>query len=344
MNATTSRRGIGISDRSGTLRTNARELVMISVMGEIASPLERGTPWRIGQDGKPRALPGTGGIVLNHRVGDAAVGVAGDHIEPGVSIRNERRTGGADAANQALQTYACVGNAAVVVSGAARGTRGVVTGKHGGIDNVLLDFPVAAMRRMAIGDRIQVWAYGLGLRLPDYPEVAIWNCAPRLLTRWRPRVVDGRILVPVTHRVPARLMGSGLGRNNVLRGDYDIQMSDPVMVARHRLGTLRYGDLVAVLDADNRYGRSRLEGFVSIGVIVHSESTVAGHGPGVVSLLSAPASVLQPVLDPRANIAAYLDIRTPRPPADFLPLAMRERREADRARHHPARKIAHVFG
>jgi hypothetical protein len=185
---------------------------------------------------------------------------------------------------------------------------------------------------MAIGDRIQVWAYGLGLRLPDHPDVAIWNCSPRLLARWRPRVENGRIHVPVTHRIPARLMGSGLGRNNVLRGDYDIQMSDPLMVERHRLGTLRYGDLVAVIDADNRFGRSRLEGFVSIGVIVHSESTVAGHGPGVVSLMSAPVTLLQPVLDPNANIAAYLNIRTPRAPREMLPLPMRERHEAARAK------------
>ena len=329
--------------RTGTLRTNARELVMISVIGEIASPLERGTPWRIGQDGKPRALPGTGGIVLNHRVGDPAVGVAGDHIEPGVSIRNEKRVGGIDAANQALQTYTCIGNEAIVVSGAARGARGVVTGKHGGIDNVLIDFPLAVMRRMAIGDRIQVWAYGLGMRLTDHPEVAIWNCSPLLLTRWRPKVINGRIMVPVTHRVPARVMGSGLGRNNVLRGDYDIQMSDPAIVERYRLGTLRHGDLVAVMDADNRYGRSRLEGFVSIGVIVHSESTVAGHGPGVVSLLSAPASVLVPVINRNANIAHYLNIRTPRPPHVAYPLAARERAEAARARHTLPREIAHVF-
>lgn len=328
-----------IGPAGGSLRTNARELVMISVAGEVAAPLERSGPWRIGYDGKPRAVVGTGGIVLNHRIGDPCVGIAGDHVEPGVSIRNERRAGGgsADAANQALQSYACVGNHAIVTSGPAAGARGIVTGKHGGVDYVLLDFPLATMRRLRIGDQIQIWAYGHGLRLIDYPEMSIWNCAPRLLSRWRPREQDGRIHVRVTHRIPARVMGSGLGRNNVLRGDYDIQMSDPVMVRRHRLGTLRFGDLVAILDADNRYGRSRLEGFVSIGVVVHSESTVAGHGPGIVSLLSAPAALLQPELCPNANIARYLDIRPLAPPRHAFPLPTREQAEAAAAaRRRPA--------
>jgi hypothetical protein len=322
-----------IGPAAGGLRINANDLVMISVAGEVASPLERGTPWRIGYDGRPRSLPGSGGVVLNRRVGDPCVGLAGDHVEPAVSIRNERRSAGtADAANQALQSYSCVGNYAVVMSGRAAGARGVVTGKHGGVDNVLIDFPVETMRRMTIGDRIQEWAYGLGLRLTDYPDVAVWNCSPRLLARWRPLERDGRIHVRVTHRIPARLMGSGLGRNNVLRGDYDIQMSDPQMVRRYKLGTLRFGDLVGILDADNRFGRSRLEGHVSVGVIVHSDSTVAGHGPGVVSLLSAPAALLQPELCPNANIANYLDIRPAQPPQPSYPLPTIEQSERAVAR------------
>lgn len=312
------------------LRTNAEELVMISVAGAVAAPTEGVSPYRIGYDGRPRSLIGTGGIVLNQRVGDPCVGIAGDHVEPAVSIRADRRGAGtsADDANRALQSYACVGNYAVVTSGPAAGARGIVTGKHGGVDYVLVDFPVPTMRRMRIGDQVQVWAYGLGLRLLDFPDVALWNLSPRLLARWRPQVRNGRIHVRVTHRIPARVMGSGLGRNNVLRGDYDIQLSDPEMVAKYRLGTLRFGDVVAIIDADNRFGRSRLEGHVSIGVIVHGESTVAGHGPGVVSLMSAPAAIVQPELCPNANIASYLGIRTPRPPRSALPLPSRERRAA----------------
>jgi len=322
------------------LRTNAEELVMISIAGEVAPPTERGSPWRIGYDGRPRALPGTGGIVLSHRVGDACVGVAGDHVEPGVSIRSERRAlGSADAANQALQSLACIGNHAVVTSGPAAGARGVVTGKHGGVDYVIIDFPVETMRRMRVGDQVQVWAYGMGLRLRDFPDISIWNCSPRLLSRWGARVRDGRLKVAVTHHVPARVMGSGLGRNNVHRGDYDIQLSDPSVVRRHRLGTLRFGDIVAIDEAENRYGRSSLHGHVAIGVVVHSESTVAGHGPGVVTLLSGPKALLQPELDTGANIAAYLGIRKPRPPRDALPLPARElrdKRAARRGLHAPA--------
>lgn len=316
------------------LRTNAQDLVMISVAGQIAPPIERGTPWRIGYDGKVRSLPGSGGVVLNRRVGDGCVGLAGDHVEPGVSIRSELRSiiGGTDGANQALQTYACVGNQAIVTSGRAIGARGIVTGKHGGVDTVIIDFPVSAMRRMAIGDRVQVWAHGLGLRLTDFPDVAVWNCSPAFVARWRPVERSGKLRVRVTHKIPARVMGSGLGRNNVLRGDYDIQMSDPRMVRRYNLGTLRFGDIVGILDADNRYGRSRLEGRVSVGVVVHSDSMVAGHGPGVVSLMSAPASMLQLELSADANLASLLDIRPAYAPRATYPLPTKEQHERTVAR------------
>ena len=161
----------------------------------------------------PRVLPGTGGIVLSHRVGDPCVGLAGDHVEPGASIRNEGRSvkGERDGSNLALQTLTCIGNAARVVSGSCAGRTGVVTGKHGGIDTVLVDFPIETLRRLAVGDRVQIYAYGTGVKLLDHPEIAVTNCSPRLLARWGLRGDRGRLAVPVTHLVPAALMGSGLG-------------------------------------------------------------------------------------------------------------------------------------
>jgi hypothetical protein len=310
---------------------------MITVLGQIASPLVGTSPYRIGQDGVPRILPGTGGIVLSHRVGDPCVGIAGDHVEPGVSIRNEGRSikGERDGSNQALQTLTCIGNAARVVSGPCAGKTGVVTGKHGGIDTVLVDFPIETMRRLAVGDRLQIYAYGTGIRLLDHPDITVVNCSPRLIARWGLHNDGGRLAVPVTHCIPAGLMGSGLGRNDSVRGDYDIQMFDPGTVRRHQLGTLRFGDLVAIVDADNRFGRSYRQGFVAIGCVVHGESTVAGHGPGVATLLTGPQSCFSVLPDAQANIAHLLNIRPLSRRRPALPLAARERRWLAAA-HRPA--------
>jgi hypothetical protein len=328
-----------IADRRSAPRINGDELVVVGVSGQIAHPIARANPYRIGYDGVPRVLPGTGGIVLNRRIGDACIGLAGDHIEPGVALHNNGRevVGPRDGPNNALMTYACVGNVAEVLSGRMIGRRGVVTGKHGGINHVLVDFPTDVLTRLAIGDRIQIRSHGLGARFTDFPDLDLMNCAPRLLRRWGLQVRDGALRVPITHVIPAVLMGSGLGKNTAWRGDYDIQMSDRALRARHRLGSLRFGDLVAIVNADARRGPSVRQGRVTIGVIVHGDSTVSGHGPGVTPLITGPATQLRPYRDPGANIAAVLGIRTPVPPREQPTLPERDRRRACIARELPPR-------
>ena len=310
-------------------RINADQLVAVSVSGQIAHPIGRAAPHRIGYDGVPRVLPGTGGIVLNQRIGDPCVGLAGDHIEPGVALHNNGREviGPRDGPNNALITYACVGNVARVISGPCNGKVGVVTGKHGGINHVLVDFATPVLMRLQIGDRVQIVSHGMGLRLLDHPRVEVMNCSPRLLRRWGIIERDGRLQVPVTHLVPVRLMGSGLGKNTAWRGDYDIQLSDRDTRQRHGLGSLRFGDMVAIVGGDTRFGPSVRSTRITIGVIVHGDSTVSGHGPGVTALLTGPASCLKPLLDRRANLAEILGVRTAQAPRQHATLP-----ESDRPR------------
>jgi hypothetical protein len=291
-----------------TLRTNHDRLVMQSVIGEISSPLYGFTAFRVGADGKPRVLPSTGGIVYNFRIGDSAVNLAGDHIEPGVSIRNFEGDRSAESPmNLGLNTLSCVGNRARVVTGDAKGELGYVTGLHGGINHVLIDFSTVVLEQLTIGDKIQVKSFGMGLELLDFPAVTAMNLDPTLLARWGVKAgADGRLDVPVTHLVPAKTMGSGLGHPHSDSGDYDIQMFDPKVVAEHALDTLRFGDLVAIIDAAHEYGRIYLEGAVSIGVVVHSRSDVAGHGPGVTTLLTSRSGRIRPVVDPGANLKRLL--------------------------------------
>jgi len=296
-------------------RTNLDDLVMVAVMGQVAHPVAAMNPYRIGHDGVPRILPGTGGIVINKRIGDRCVGLMGDHIEPGVALHNNNREviGGRRGPNLALLTYACVGNSARVISGPCTGQSGLVTGKHGGVDHVLVDFPSSVLLRLQIGDRIQIYSCGLGLCLLDYPEVSLSNCSPSLLGRLGIVEADGRLMVPVSHMVPARIMGSGLGKNTSWRGDVDIQLFDPAIRRRFQLDSLRFGDLVAIRDFHAPHGPAYQGGSVTIGVVVHGDSTVSGHGPGVTVLMSGPARLIQPLVDARANLAAIYRAREPVP-------------------------------
>jgi len=272
----------------------------VSVAGEVAHPKARTeSAYRVGADGVPRALPGTGGICYNVRVGMPALGWPGDHLEPGVSTRAKD-----DGENAAYNLLAMVGNPARVIGGDAKGATGTVTGKHGGIEHVMIEFDDETLEKLVPGDRMLIKARGLGLELLDYPDVRVTNLDPDLLDAWGIGEADGALHVPVTHTVPAKVMGSGLGRDSVYRGDYDIQTFDPDVVAEYHLEDLRLGDLVAILDADHTHGRIYRVGAVSVGVVVHADSFIAGHGPGVTTLLTTPTQGrIHPVLTAEANIA-----------------------------------------
>lgn len=147
------------------LRTNVDKLIKISVCGEVVSPLVSRFIYTVSAHGTPAVFPGVGGITYNLRVGDPACGWEADHVEPGVSVEskeNDPRFG--QGANAAFNGLSCVGNEAVVATGDAKGAKGVVTGKHGGIDHVLADFQPEILEKLMIGDKVLVKAFGVGLK------------------------------------------------------------------------------------------------------------------------------------------------------------------------------------
>src|SRR3972149_11867780 len=188
------------------LRTNVDKLVKISVMGEVASPFVSSSVYNISAMGTPSILPGVGGITYNLRVGDPACGWEADHVEPCVSAENKEAGG---AANAAFNVLSCIGNEAIVASGDAKGAKGVVTGKHGGIEHVLVDFQPETLEKLTLGDKILVKAFGVGLKLMDYPDVKAMNIDPSFLKALKPKGQGEKLEVPVTHMVPAAIMGSG---------------------------------------------------------------------------------------------------------------------------------------
>ena len=290
------------------LKTNQASIVEFLLQCQPGMPRTRGT-WGVDHDGKPFILPGIGGITLNLQVGDSAFGLAGDHIEPGVSCTADTNKP-FEHPNTALQLFACVGNEARVVTGEAKGETGVVLGHHGGSEHVIVDFPRAVKEKLTYDDKIMIHAKGQGLALADHPDIALFNLDPGLLAKLKIRKAGKKLEVPVTTIVPAACMGSGIGSAHVASGDYDIVTSDPESVREYKLDRIRFGDFVALLDHDNRYGRAYRKGAVSIGVVVHSDCLRAGHGPGVTTLMTCKTPLITPVIDPKANLADLLGIGT----------------------------------
>jgi hypothetical protein len=251
-----------------------------------------------------------GGIVYNVKVGDLVRGWIGDHIEPGVStINKEGKEGRYSQENAGYNILSCIGNEALVISGKAKGANGIVTGIHGGIEHVLIDFDDKVLKKLAHGDKIQIMAFGLGLAVINHPEIKFFNLDPDLLTRINPNFdTKGNLVVPVVANIPPYLMGSGLGQRSVVSGDYDITMADDKTIEKLGLDKLKFGDIVAIEDTDNSYGRCYKPGAVSIGVIVHSDCVLAGHGPGVVTIITSSKGKIKPQINKNANIGYYLKI------------------------------------
>ena len=158
------------------MKINREQLPMMSVLGEVDHPSLSGDGHWVGHDGYGRIAMSVGGIVYNYALLDRCMGIAGDHIEPGVSIKNPQ-----DKQNRALMSFACVGNEARILSGPAKDAIGYVTGKHGGTDHVILYFDHSTLEKMNGDERILIKAWGQGMKLTDHPNIQVMNLDPDLL-------------------------------------------------------------------------------------------------------------------------------------------------------------------
>jgi hypothetical protein len=283
------------------VRTNADDLVVMAVTGQVSAPTLARSPYRPDTEGTGTVLIGMAGIVYNARVGDPAYGWSGDHVEPGVSIAHPDYD-----IDHAMHYLACVGNEAVVVDGLAAGARGIVTGEHA---RLLVDFPPEVLELLAVGDKVLLKTHGRGMKLLDFPGVLVKKAGPSLIENWGlRRGDDGRLQVPVMTRIPAHIMGSGAELTPEFV-DQDLMTGDRAALAELGIDQLRLGDLVAVMDTDHRYGRGFQRGGVTIGLIMHGDSVMTGHGPGCQDLLACAGGEIEPVIDSAANIAHILHIR-----------------------------------
>jgi hypothetical protein len=284
------------------ITTNKDKLLKIAVMGDIVHPTGRkyySTTW----EGTNKISLGMDGITYNVSIGDPVFGWASaDHVEPGVSLFNKNESHGL-----AFGILSCIGNEAVAVNGEAKGAKGFVTGKH---SNILAYFHKSDMEKMVIGDKIQIKVWGVGLEIKGFDEVKVQKIDPNLLESIVEGVSENKLIVPVTKELPAYIMGSGLGYWPIAEYvDYDIQTTCPEAIKELHLDELKLGDIVSLKDQYCAFGRGYMKGAITIGVVIHGASEIAGHGPGVNPILTTLNNDIEIQIDKRANIARYLGVR-----------------------------------
>lgn len=281
------------------LTYNKNQLVEMAVNAKVDHP--RIKSYRGGFDGRARITLGTGGITYSHAIGDSCMNIAGDHVEPGVSMANPNND-----ENMAVETFSCVGNPVYCLNGPAAGAKGYVTGTHGGIEHTMAYFAAEDLDKMDGNENFLIRTYGQGLKVEETPDVFWMNIDPRLVDVMGLDLdEEGNLRFPVVTVIPAFLMGSGVGSSTIMSGDYDIMTQDKEANAQFGLNDLRFGDFVAIIDHDCTYGPHYKKGAMSIGVIVHSDSFTSGHGPGVAIVATSEKGTIVPIIDKQANLKTF---------------------------------------
>lgn len=101
-------------------------------------------------------------------------------------------------------------------------------------------------------------------------------------------------------------MGSGLGSNTTNKGDYDICLFDDATVAEYGLRDRGWGISFSWRTATTPTDATTSAAPCTIGVVVHSDCRIMGHGPGVTTLLTSKRPLIEGKIDPKANLADIL--------------------------------------
>ena len=257
--------------------SNSNSLIKMVVAGYVSQPSFKNPGYIPDNDGKSVIYPGMFGVVNNVKIGDKAFGWAGDHIEPGVSIDSEHIN-----EHFALHYMVCIGNKAIVRSGEAKGSIGVVTGEHA---RNLVHFEQKTLDKICVGDQIDIITHGRGLKLLDFPEIEIKKIDPKLLKSMNLKIIDKRLIIDVAIELPIRIMGSGAELNSEYV-DQDLMSGDRSLMKKLKIDQMRLGDLIVINHADHRWGRSFKKEYISIAICIHGDSVMTGHGPGIMTIMT----------------------------------------------------------
>ena len=288
-----------LEKRYSPLDLNVDKLARMYTFGVVNSVI-RYTDFEVTPEGKALTVPYLGGIVMDYDLGDPTDKYVSDHLQPGVTITATGTCDPGDEENKALMALVCVGNTVIVTDrySSVKGSIGRVIGKHGGVNYIMVRFDKKVMELIE-DDSVKVELYGQGLASSNYPDLQFRNIDPVVLVSIPLKHTKEYVSFPVAGVYPADVMGSGLGSDEMF-SDYDMQSSHPAVK------DVRIGDLVAIENYYAYTGFSYKKGATTLGVIVHGSCVTAGHGPGVLPIVTCATSMLRYHIDKTSNLKKYL--------------------------------------
>jgi hypothetical protein len=290
---------IGTAVFAQKITTNKDKLVTLAVQGQIA-PAEPDRSYTVTWDGKPKMAIGIGGINYNLKIGEKVFGWAnGDRATAGVAA-----VGSSERSMSSWLIYTSIGNKVKVLSGDAKGEKGVIVGKFGSF--VLIHFDDDVLENLSISDRLHVKARGIGLEIEGFKDVFPHGITPEILEKIVTKR-SNKLEALVVKEIPGELMGQGAGRGS-LSGNWHIQTCYPPDIKKYGLDELRFGDLVLLKDIQTDYGMGYFKGGATLGVICSGPSDISGLGIGVTPILSTRTNKLVGKIDLNANIGKYLGL------------------------------------
>ncbi|UCE41092.1 MAG: DUF4438 domain-containing protein [Candidatus Aminicenantes bacterium] len=287
------------------IKTNKDKLLTLAVQGQVA-PAEPASSYATTWDGKAKMTIGIGGINYNLKIGDKVFGWAsGDRATVGVATEGA----GSDRARSSYLNFTSIGNEVKILSGDAKGEKGIIIGKFRSF--VLVHFDDDVLELLAIGNKLHVKASGIGLKIDGFDDVFAHGIVPDVLEKIVMKTTDGKLEAPVVKEIPADLVSRGSGGS--LSGHWHIQTSYPPDIQKYGLDELRFGDLVLLKDIQTDYGKGYYQGGATLGVVCSGPSDISGYGIGVTQILSTRFGKIKGRIDPSANIGKYLGITMKKP-------------------------------
>lgn len=302
------------------VKTNKNTLMKQVLIGKIAPPSLSSSDPRGGYvttwDGRAKLGLGPGGVKYNVRVGDPCLDwPESEYLEPGVSLMGVDDGPGTSpmsgsGTSIAFLKLSNVGNLVTIITGDAKGSKGIITGK-GGIgatgSHLQAWFPTENLEKMSTGDRVKVISEGVGLTIEEW-DGRLFNTSQNFFEALKPKLTKGVLELPVSKIIPIHAMGIGVGGSSAETGGWCIQSNPPHLVEELGLKDLKFGDLVALTDALMSYGKGYYKGAVTVGVITTGGSEVAGQGPSVMAIATSKKGYIKPRVDSGANLAQILKL------------------------------------